>query len=130
MNVLMTDPRLIKGGSIMQSACIPTTITEDGAGDFIDRVLDYFSHWSFDIFHIHTMLEICGDENERLDLIEDCLRKFGKLEFDPEEYPWHTIPENISSCPANDSAVLECNSLLNELDEVRLRVKGGSVYGK
>lgn len=113
----------------MQSTCVPT-ITKEGDSDFIDHVLNRFSHWSVDVGYILNMLEISGNENERLDVIEDCLREFGKLEIEPEEYPWQNISDGYSTFSPNASITLECRILLNELDEIPLRVKGDTVYGK
>jgi hypothetical protein len=129
---MVTDPTTYlaksKDESITSSTCDPI-ISTHSLGDFIDHIITRFSQWSgVSVGYISDMLELSGDRIDQLDVIEDCLRAFGRLEAEPDEYPWKIIPDRNSMFSTNFSIILECNMMLNEIDEIRERTKGGMYY--
>ena len=112
----------------MESTCT-SIITHNTVSEFISCAMTRFSQWSgVNIGYLFNMLEISANENECLDIIEDCLREFGKLESEPDEYPWQIIPEGYNRLSSTASIIQECNTLLNELEEIRARIKGDLFY--
>lgn len=113
----------------MKNTCT-SIIQYNSVKDFIGHVMTRFSQWSgVNVGYLFNMFEISGDEDECLDVIEDCLRKFGKLENESDDFPWHDTTVHDSTFSYNISITMECNILLNELDEIRSRKTGETVYG-
>jgi hypothetical protein len=108
----------LKGGCDMQNM-FDSTCKEGYIGDFSCRVLNQFTRWGVDISYILNMLEMSRNENELLDVLEDCLVEFGKFAIDTEDYPWYHTSINYNSYIQDIPFTLECRSLLDELDEIR-----------
>jgi hypothetical protein len=90
--------------------------------DFYCRVLNQFSRWHIGVDYMLNLLELSKSDIERLDAIEDCLREFGKFTDDPKEFPWHDTSDEDNSLIHNDSFIMECKDLLDELDEIKCEV--------
>ena len=103
----------------MQNMCIFTSSKEDIREDFICRVLNQFSRWNLDVDYVLNMLEMSKSENERLEVIEDCLREYGKFRVDLEEFPWQNSAVNYNDLIQDVSITSECKNLLDELDEIK-----------
>ena len=103
----------------MQNMCIYTSTSEDYKEDFICRVLNQLSRWNVDVDYILSMLEMSKNENERLDVIEDCLREYGKFRVDLEEFPWQNSSVYYNDCMQDAAVTTECKNLLDELDEIK-----------
>ena len=106
----------------MQNMCIFTSSKEDKKEEFICRVLNQLSRWNIDADYILNMLEMSKNDNERLEVIEDCLKEHGKFSVDPEEFPWQNSAVNYSDLLQDVSITVECKNLLDELDELRYGV--------
>ena len=119
-----------KEGSIMISTGTSIiTHNHTNVRDFISHVMTRFSQWSgVNVGYLFNMFEISGNEYECLNVIEDCLRKFGKRDDKPNEYPWPHTTSNGNTRSGNLSITVECNSLLNELEKIRTRTKGDLVF--
>ena len=103
----------------MKNMCIYASTKEDYKEDFICRALNQLSRWSMDADYILNMLEMSKNDNERLDVIEDCLREYGKFRIDLSEFPWQNSSVNYNDLIQDVSVTMECRSLLDELDEIR-----------
>jgi len=108
-----------KGGRTMQRMRIYTSTKEDYKDEFICRALNQLSRWSVDVDYILNMLEMSKNDNERLEVIEDSLREYGKFQVDLNEYPWQNSSVNYNDLLQDVSVTMECRSLLDELDEIR-----------
>ena len=103
----------------MQRMCIYTSTKEDYKEEFICRALNQLSRWSVDVDYILNMLEMSKSDSERLDVIEDSLREYGKFQVDLNEYPWQNSSVNYNDLLQDVSVTVECRNLLDELDEIR-----------
>lgn len=103
----------------MDKMCIYTSTEHDYKEKFICRALNQLSRWHVNVDYIMNMLEMSKDDNEQLDVIEDCLRKYGKFQNDLNGYPWQNSSVNYTDLIQDVSGTMECRNLLDELDEIR-----------
>lgn len=94
---------------------------EDYLDDFICRVLNQLSRVGTDIDDVIYMIEMSQNNNETLDVLEECLIDFGKFEIDADSFPWQKASITSNEYIQEDSFTVECRNLLEELEQMRNR---------